>query len=156
MRSIASAGNTIVTTSRDHTVRIWDADKWRLQETLAVSKTWAAAWLTSIAVTPDRRRLVSGNGSAVGIWNIAGGAELARLHGHTEDVLAVGISADGRRIVSGSVDGSVRVWDAEVGQEIACGLGHQGEVTSVALTPDGVHALSGGEDRTVRVWRMPE
>ena len=156
MRSIAAAGNTIVTTSRDQTMRIWDADRWRLKETLAVQKAWQAAWLASIVVSHDRRRLISGSGSAVGIWDANDGREIARLQGHDADVLAVAVSADGRRIVSGSVDGSVRVWDMEAGQEIACGLGHQGEVSSVALTPDGMHALSGGEDRTVRVCACRE
>lgn len=152
VRAIALGRQTVVTTSRDQTLRIWDVERWQLRAIATVPKVW----LSTIAVDANRQRVVAGSGSTVGIWDLRNGTELARLHGHAEDVVSVAISADGRRIVSGSVDGSLRVWDTDTCQEIACGTGHQGEVSSVAITPDGVHALSGGEDRTVRLWRMPE
>ena len=37
------------------------------------------------------------------------------LAGHTEMVLAVAFSADGKRIVSGSLDCLVKIWDTETG-----------------------------------------
>ena len=42
------------------------------------------------------------------------------LEGHTGDVTAVAVSADGSKIVSGSVDESVRVWSMETGQVDCC------------------------------------
>ena len=41
------------------------------------------------------------------------------LEGHTFYVLAVSLSTDGSKIVSGSGDGSVRVWSADTG-EVPC------------------------------------
>jgi WD40 repeat protein len=37
--------------------------------------------------------------------------EKATLDGHTGEVTSVAISRDGRRVVSGSRDGTVKVWD---------------------------------------------
>lgn len=152
VRMLAFNGSRLITTGRDQTVRIWDLDKYALQRTLTVPKIW----LGSIAPHPDRRHLVTCHEAGVSIWDLETGAEIARLQGHNDDVLAVVVSFDGRRLVSGSVDGTVRVWDSLSGQEIACAVGHAAEVTGVAITADGRFAVSGSEDRTLRVWQMPD
>ena len=45
--------------------------------------------------------------------------QVCTLRGHTDVVLSVAISRDGKRIVSGSVDGLVRIWDAATGAEVS-------------------------------------
>jgi WD40 repeat protein len=67
-------------------------------------------------------------------------------------VLSVAFSPDGRRLLSGSDDGTLRLWDAESGQEIHAFAGHQDWVWSVAFSPDGRRLLSGGRDQTLRLW----
>ena len=55
-----------------------------------------------------------------------------------DKVFSVAFSPDGRRIVSGSDDGTLRLWDAGTGQQIGAPLtGHTGPVASVAFSPDG-------------------
>jgi WD40 repeat protein/GTPase SAR1 family protein len=76
------------------------------------------------------------------------------LRGHGDNVQCVAVTADGGRIVSGSVDKTVRVWDAATGECVAVLGGHRDRVSGVAVTPDGRHAVSGANDRTVRVWEM--
>jgi small GTP-binding protein len=76
------------------------------------------------------------------------------LEGHTSQVNAVAISADGRRAVSGSYDDTVRVWDLEAGKLVATLKGHTKVVWGVALSADGRRAVSGSEDNTVRVWDL--
>ena len=44
------------------------------------------------------------------------GQVLKVLEGHTRKVLAVAISTDGAKIVSGSADNTVRVWSMETGE----------------------------------------
>src|SRR5262249_47355845 len=45
---------------------------------------------------------------------------------HQDQVLAVGFSADGKRIVTGSADRTAWVWDAETGQPLGKPLLHSG------------------------------
>jgi WD40 repeat protein len=84
-------------------------------------------------------------------------AHLARefhavLRGHELAVASVAWSPDGRRIVSGSWDGTVRVWNAESGAELSVLRVHNHWVISVQFSPDGRRIVSGSLDKTVRVW----
>ena len=42
------------------------------------------------------------------MWDMATGKEMSKLEGHTDVVMSVAISPDGKTIVSGSYDKTVR------------------------------------------------
>jgi WD40 repeat protein len=84
----------------------------------------------------------------------AGGLVLRVLEGHTDSVLAVALTADGSRAVSGSDDKTLRVWGLEGNQPPHVLEGHTSIVEAVALTADGKLAVSGSDDRTRRVWDL--
>jgi eukaryotic-like serine/threonine-protein kinase len=79
-------------------------------------------------------------------------SELLTLKGHTGEVRSVAFSPDGKRIASGSEDGTLKIWDAATGQETLTLKGHDGAVLSVAFSPDGKRIASGSNDRTIKVW----
>ena len=82
-----------------------------------------------------------------------GGPLIRTLRGHTSKVLAVAVTGDGRRAVSGSEDTTLRVWDLESGEELATLQGHADYVCAVAVTGDGRRAVSGGSwYNTLKVW----
>ena len=82
--------------------------------------------------------------------------EICRFEGHGDGVIAVTLSPDGKRALSGPVcytskDSAARLWDVQTGKELRRLQGHAGGVYAVAFSPDGKQALTGG-DRTVRLW----
>jgi WD40 repeat protein len=109
-------------------------------------------YVTSVAVSRDSRRIVSGSyDGAIRVWDSTTGAEVKTI-GHTNPVRSVEFSPDGCQIVSGSDDGILRVWDAILGTEVLEMSGHNGAVLSAHFSPDGCRIVSGSNDTTVRVW----
>src|SRR5689334_7137943 len=72
--------------------------------------------------------------------------------GHSEQVLAVAWSPNGRQIASGARDMTLQVWDAFTGQHAHVFRGYTDAVSSVAWSPDGRSVASASWDKTVRVW----
>ena len=111
--------------------------------------------VTSVAFSPDGRRIVSGStDNTLRLWDANTGKAIgAPLQGHGGLVNSVAFSPDGRRIVSGSTDNTLRLWDANIGKALGAPLqGHEGPVTSVAFSPDGRRIVSGSSDNTLRLW----
>jgi hypothetical protein len=77
---------------------------------------------------------------------------LRRFTGHTDSVWAVTFAPDGRRVLSGAMDGTIRLWERDTGRELRCLKGHTEGVTGIAFAGDGLRALSSSLDGTVRLW----
>jgi WD40 repeat protein/tRNA A-37 threonylcarbamoyl transferase component Bud32 len=82
-----------------------------------------------------------------------------RLTGHNDEVTSVAFSRYGKRLISGSRDGTVRVWNAETRELVRILNKHEGSVLCVAISPDGQHVVSGGGDHSssrkfaeLKVW----
>ena len=66
--------------------------------------------------------------------------------------MAVAFSPDGRRLASGSLEGTVKVWDVATGQLLRTLTGHTSGVTSVAFSPDGRRLASSSLGGVIKVW----
>jgi WD40 repeat protein/serine/threonine protein kinase/tetratricopeptide (TPR) repeat protein len=112
--------------------------------------------IISAVVSPDGRLIAScGADSPIRIWDLATGAELKILRGHTEEVESLAFSPDGKQIVSGSIDKTVRIWDVASEKDMMVLRGHEAAVGCVAYSPDGkLIASSSGStaDNTIRIW----
>lgn len=162
----------IASGSEDKTLRLWNAVNGR---SVGAPLTGHQGGVTAVAFSPEGTHLVSGDafGSSLkrgllslsGDSNIGGGditmrvwsvnaaqieAPLAR---HTDSVFSVAFSPDGKRIVSGSTDGTLQQWDAVTGKPLGAPLlEHLNWGRSVAFSPDGARIISGGRDGKLRLW----
>src|SRR5947209_444543 len=76
---------------------------------------------------------------------------LTRLTGHTNTVLAVAVSPDGKSLASAGADKSIRFWEVATGKPGRV-IRHTHEVYALAFSPDGKRLASGGADRAVTLW----
>ncbi len=122
--------------------------------------------VTAVCLSSDGRYALTGGGQSVirrdngrfaqsgliHLWELATGRRLRTFIGHTGAVTSVGLSFDGRYVLSGSTDATVRLWEAASGQCLRTFAGHADAVTSVTFSADGRYALSGSADRTLKLW----
>jgi WD40 repeat protein len=134
----------------DQTVRLWDL------ETCLELKRFGGyeAPVSGVAVSPDGKKVlfgVSGH-KTMRLLEIETGKEIRRFDaGHVHDL---GLSADGRKSLSGSIDGIVRLWDNDTGKELKRLTGHRDQVWGVAITRDGKLAASAGKEKGIKLWDL--
>ncbi len=142
-------GSRLVSASKDHTIRIWDANSGSGLRTLRGH----TGQVLSAAFSPDGKRIVSASDDkTVRIWDAQTGKNVQTLEGHTGYVSSATFSPDGRRVATASGDATVRIWDASTGACLQTIEGFAGPVRSVAYSPDGEILISNSSDRQTYFW----
>ncbi len=71
---------------------------------------------------------------------------------HSQQVLGLAYSPDGRWLASGSVDKTIMLRDTATGRVKRILKGHTGSVTAVGFSKDSRKLVSAGQDGTLRLW----
>ena len=93
-----------------------------------------------------------GLGNTLKLWDVTSGSCLRTFEGHTDSVMSVCLSTDGRFALSGGNDKTLKLWDVASGRCLRTFEGDIAQVASVCLSADGCSALSGGYDHTLQLW----
>ena len=146
-------GNTVITGSRDGTVRLWDVKTGMQRQEL---KGYAEC-ICSVAFSPDNNFVLAGtlNGE-VCLWDLKARTEPQIFKGHTGAILSVSFSPDGSVALTGSRDGKACLWDVKLGELLLELAGHTDCIRSVAFSPDSTTVLTGSQDDTACVWDATE
>ena len=91
------------------------------------------------------------------LWDVASSKELFVLKGHTNQVMSVAFSPDGKRLATASQDQTVKIWDTQTGQMLIT-LTHEPPgvralgLWDVAFSPDGRWIAASSQDGTISLW----
>jgi WD40 repeat protein len=127
-------GTLLATSSRDGTVRLWDAASGAERRALKGHTDV----VYSSAFSPDGKLLASaGADQTVKIWAVDSGREVRTLTGHAGAVYHTAFSPDGKRLATAGEDRAVRLWDVATGAPVRTLEGHSHRITAVCFRPDG-------------------
>ncbi|MGB3512483.1 MAG: AAA-like domain-containing protein, partial [Microcoleaceae cyanobacterium] len=140
-------GQTIATSSRDKTIKLWQRDG-----TLIKTLTGHSALVYGVAFSPDGQTIAStSNDKTIKLWH-RDGTLIKTLSGHQAAVIGIAFSPDGQTIATSSRDKTIKLWKLD-GTLLKTLTGHTAPVLQVAFSPDGELIASTSDDRTIKLWR---
>src|SRR5262249_16703202 len=106
---------------------------------------------SALAFSPDSKRLASGGGGIVRLWDAGSAKEILRFSGAKRNYAPLVFAPDGKTVVGIDQDQAVCFWDASTGKVMRRVIGKKGQTpVNFALSPDGKYlAINSGN---VTLW----
>ena len=148
------------------TIRLWDVETGTQMSRL----DGHTRKVNTLTFSPDGKTLAIGDSSReIRLWNITikndqpTQQQLGSLTGklatdtpnlteHTRAIKTLAFTADGKTLVSASLDTTIRLWDVDTGKSRLMADGHTGAIDGLSFLKDGKTLVSGSSDCTLRLW----
>lgn len=157
-----NADGTLLAAGGYRSVLIWKGpakagtteQPWGLAHTLAAPLEGRVTGLTFL---PDKTTLILADGAtgAKGVlhrWKLGDAKPSQTVEAHTDNILSLVLSRDGKQLATGGADTQAKVWDAATFKEIAKIEGHVGHVVALGFSTDGKWLATGSADKDLKVW----
>jgi WD40 repeat protein/DNA-binding SARP family transcriptional activator len=147
-------GRWLLSCARDATVRIWDVETGETIQTFQSDTKEIMA--LRCAFRPDGGQAASSMDRVIQLWDIGrnGNGTARVLTGHTDVILSIAYSPDGRLLLSGGFDQQVLVWDTDDGR-LLYAIPDRVTITMwLAFHPCGELLATAEDDFVVRLWRI--
>ena len=142
-------GSYLVSSSSDHTARVWEVPSMKLTAVLGNHEDD----VESIAITDDNEHIATcSRDHKIRVFNRQG--ELKRvLEGHSQDVISVEWIQNTHEIISSSDDGTVRRWNGSTGELLEnIDLGGV-ETDTVVISKNGVIYAANDDGEILAIYR---
>ena len=161
-------GKNLATASLDGTARIWEISTGKpITARLIKAFTEGIGQLVTVAFSPDGKYFVTAGGDTIPVSKMddsatprytatlretASGKIVRSFTGHKDYVNGVAFDRTGKRLLTGSGDGTAKLWEVETGALLKTFPGHSGFVAGVAFSPDDKWVATANADATATIW----
>ena len=167
------SGNTLVSASRDKTLKIWDVTTGYCLKTLKGHTDWVRAVTPSI---DGRWLLTAGNDQVPRLWDANSGEVKITFLGHEHYLEAVAFApstayphlaaiagykkppppaSSGEFLATGGRDKLIKIWDNR-GTCHKTLVGHDNWIRGLLFHPSGRFLLSVSDDKSIRCWDLSQ
>lgn len=132
--SYSPDGTKILTTSKDHTARVWDA---RTGVQLAPSLDHDDEVVSGVFSSDSKRIATGTEDGKVTVWDAGTGKRLATSMQFLGSAWSVSFSPDGKIVAASSDEGKARTWDATTGKPLSPLIEYHEAAYHVSFSSDG-------------------
>jgi WD40 repeat protein len=140
--AFAYSGHLLASGAMDHEVRLWDLTTGQLLRRLERHERP----VLGLIFHPDGVTLLSISRDRLCRWEIATGKLVREFRSTADNLQAMSLAPDGRRLAVVSGRGKIWVWDVATGNETPALEGHRTAVSAVVFASDGRTVISAGAD----------
>jgi WD40 repeat protein len=150
-------GSRLLSASSDRTVKLWNIKANAEERSLAGHDNT----VYTVGFSPDGKYAISAGGGrdtseqkndhAIRLWDLSTGRQVQQVDGHTDAVMSLAVSRDGRYLLTGSRDETLKLWSIATGRELRTFRGYAAEVASVEFSA-GAPLMSASADGFIRIW----
>ncbi|XP_066264397.1 transducin beta-like protein 2 isoform X2 [Branchiostoma lanceolatum] len=157
----------LATCAEDRTVRIWSLKDWTDKEHKSVQVNVELDHATLVKFSPDNRAFIVAlyNGNTIRVFRIGRkdegtGIQVSALEQDfpqksIKDIIGLGISSNGKFMMTAFADTSIYVWNTKPGGEVLATIDtHQMENYHAAVSPCGRFIGCSGFTPDVKVWEV--
>ena len=94
-----------------------------------------------------------GSDGYVCVWDLASRELITKFKAHSNIVLGVALSPDGKTLVTGGNSSEIILWDTKTFDRTGFIKGHHNHVWNLKFSGDGRHLASASADHSVKLWQ---
>jgi len=142
-------GSKLVSASFDKTVRLWDVKAGKVLHAF----TGHSDFVYAVAFGPKGEWYATASKDKTGRQIDAATGKGLATFAADQEMLAVGVRADGLQVVTSGQETGLTWWDAKTADKVRRAGGPGGATHEIALDPKGTLAAAAGGDGTVRFYK---
>lgn len=146
-------GKTLVSSSADQSIRIWDAKTGQQRFQLRGH----TGGVLALALSPDDSLLVSsGEDKTLRLWDVTGGRQLKQLATLDEAMYSVAVHPNGQSLAAAGADRAIHRYDLLTGSPSEKLTGHNDYIHSLTFDATGNKLLSYGYAGQLKLWNTSD